>query len=136
MLFLLSFSLDAFASTCPAGYISYDYGTNLLIDAQCPTGTTQIGEVSASCDNKTECFTDYLCNAGFSKINTSVGVLAPLYSQKVTSPSLNIAVDNGQCYTPLVAGTVAGAINVLHNDSVYHTATLKQCMLGFDAGVR
>lgn len=135
-LFLSLIILDAFAANCPTGYISYDYGANLLISAQCPSGTTQIGEVPASCENKDECFLDYICDAGVSKINTSAGVSVPLYLQKITSPSLHIAVDNEQCYAPLVEGAAAGAINVMYDDNVYHATSLKQCMQGFDASIK
>jgi hypothetical protein len=135
-LFLSLIILDVFAATCPNGYISYDYGANLLIDAQCSSGTTQIGDVPVSCDNHTECFADYLCNTGVSKINTSAGVTAPLYSQRLTAPSMNVANDKGECYTPLLVGKTSGEINVLYDDKVYHTTKLRQCMLGFNASVK
>lgn len=134
-LFLSLIMLDVFAANCPTGYISYEYGANLQIDADCPQGTTQIGEVPETCDDETKCFTDFICDIGANKIKTSIGISAMLYSQRVTSPSLNIALDNTTCYAPLGVGRSSSAINVSYDNSIYHTTALKQCRVDFDASV-
>ncbi len=135
-LFLWLCSLDVFAATCPAGYISFDYGANLSVNVQCATGTTQIGQVPETCNNVSECFPDYICDMDFSKINTSLGASAPLYSQKLTLPSLNVAVDNVLCYSPLIEGGADSAINVSYNNKLYYATSLKQCRLSFDPAVK
>jgi hypothetical protein len=134
--FVWMFVLDAFAASCPSGYISSNYSdSDLVISASCGTGTTQIGEVSSTCNGDEECFPDYVCGAGVSKVNTDAVVSAPLYSQKITVPSLNVSINSTVCYSPLIEGRTTNAIHMNHNDKVYYATSLKQCRVDFDSSV-
>ena len=134
VLFLSLIALDAFAASCPTGYVSYNRSLQLTLDTSCPSGTTDIGALPSSCSvSPTTCMPDYVCESGISEFKTSSGVAVPLYSQKVKTPSLHASVGGKVCYTPLVSGKASGAINVKYNNTQYRAAPLKICRKNLDA---
>ncbi len=72
---------------------------------------------------------DKLCELGFTKLNTSTGIVVPLYSEKRTTPSINIGDVNGACHADLAPGRATGAINVMYNGDVYHTVSSTASLL-------
>ena len=132
--FLLLFVVDAFAASCPTGYVSYSRSLQLQLAISCPSGTTDIGGLTGSCDTSPNtCMTDYVCESGVSKLKTSTGVSAPLYSQQVTIPSLHVSVGGKVCHTPLIAGKATGAININYNNTIYRATSLKMCRRNMNA---
>ena len=133
-LFLLLIAWDAFAASCPTGYVSYNRGLQLSLATSCPSGTTDVGALPSSCSaSPATCMPDYVCESGISEFKTSIGVSVPLYSQKVITPSLHASVGGKVCYTPLVAGKASGAINVKYNNTNYRATPLKMCRKNMDA---
>lgn len=128
IVFLLLFVVDAFAASCPTGFVKYDRSLQYSLATSCASGTTDVGAVSGSCDaTDSGCFIDYVCNAGVSTLKTSTGLSVPLYATKLTTPSLNVSVDGGVCYAPLATGKTTGAINVVHGGNQYHSSSLRKC---------
>ncbi len=75
-----------------------------------------------------------LCGLGYTKLNTSTGIVVPLYADKRTTPSINIGDVNAACHADLAPGRASGEINVMYNGTVYHTISQKivsQCEKGY-----
>lgn len=53
-------------------------------------------------------------------LRTSTGLIVPIYATKVTSPSLNLQVENTRCYVNLLQGRKAGTINLQIKDEIWH----------------
>ncbi len=62
-----------------------------------------------------------LCAAGMTKINTSTGVVVPLFEAANTSPAIHIRNQNGTCHADLIPGTTTNAIHIRYNGVTYHT---------------
>ncbi len=63
-----------------------------------------------------------LCTAGFTKIHTSLAVVVPLYSAKITDPAIHVKSAGGTtCYGNLETGSADDAINVNYNGTTYHS---------------
>ena len=120
---------SVFAQTCPLGSIERDVpSTEVIASGECPVGYTSYAEVD-------ECKSDSvglcwlverlrdLCGAGVSSLKTSGGVSFPLYSDKLTSPSICIKYNDVICYVDLEAGKASGMINVEYNGVVYHAVS-------------
>lgn len=134
LLFLSILTLDVFAASCPTGYISYNRSLQFQLATSCPSGTTDVGAVPASCSaSPTTCMPDYVCESGVSELKTGTGVSVSLYSQKVVAPSLHVSVGGKVCYTPLVSGSASGSINIKYNNTNYHASPLKICRKNLDA---
>lgn len=132
--FLLVITVDAFAASCPTGYMSYNRSLQLSLATTCPSGTTDIGSLPNSCASApTQCMPDYVCESGVSALKTNTGLSVPLYSQSVTTPSLHVSVGDKVCHTPLLTGTATGAINVKYNNTNYYAASLKICRKNLNA---
>jgi len=62
------------------------------------------------------------CELGARRLNTSNGILVPLYSERQSTPTLNVLFpDGGMCYGNLVSGAARGSINMNYNNTIYHT---------------
>lgn len=136
ILFLLLFITQGMAVTCPDGYMGINYGSEIAILPECTDGTDDMGDVLVTCDaSALNCFPDYGCGAGLGRINTSSGVSVPLYSQKISSPSINIMYEDSVCYVQMVPGQGDSTINMLYENEQYYATSLKICRVAFDADV-
>lgn len=62
-----------------------------------------------------------LCSLGITKLRTSTGLVLPLWSNKQTTPSVNIGYNDGVCYINLETGPGGtNTLNVRYNDTTYH----------------
>ena len=98
----------------------------------CPVGTytTGFGEGADSeddckiwCGDGFEVFGNeckQLCGAGVTKLKISTGVTVPIFADKLTTPALNIKYNNQICYVNLLVGGMQKAVNIKHNNIVYH----------------
>ena len=64
--------------------------------------------------------TPSLCAAGATKLRVG-NLTIPLYSAKLTTPSINIRMAGGVCYVSLAAGHSAGALNINYGGVIYHS---------------
>lgn len=123
VILLTVYVCGAKAASCPAGYVMID-NPYVTISDTCPSGTISVG-VAAACDGNSVCWVmeklRSLCGAGISRLRVSSGVSVPLYSDKVTTPSLNIRYNGKMCYADLEQGRASNAVNVKHNGLIYHT---------------
>lgn len=113
------------AASCPAGYLSIDVPDVFVADA-CPFDAVVLGDAE-SCSGaslSSACWIveqiRALCGAGITKIKTSNGLSVSLYSDKVTTPSLNVQYNGMVCYADMKQGNASGTINVKIGDVVYH----------------
>ena len=124
LLFILPFV--AFAQSCPTGMVAVEYDNYVAADAgACPAGYVAHDVEDVCSDASTGvCWLveqmRALCGAGIDKIKTSTGVVIPLYSNRVTTPSFCVRYNNTVCYADMVLGSQSGTINIRHNDTVYH----------------
>ena len=124
LFFILPFV--AFAQSCPTGMVAVEYDNYVAADAgACPAGYVAHDVVDVCSDASTGvCWLveqmRALCGAGIDKIKTSTGVVIPLYSNRVTTPSFCVRYNNTVCYADMVLGSQSGTINIRHNDTVYH----------------
>ena len=124
LFFILPFV--AFAQSCPTGMVAVEYDNYVAADAgACPAGYVAHDVVDVCSDASTGvCWLveqmRALCGAGIDKIKTSTGVVVPLYSNRVTTPSFCVRYNNTVCYADMVAGRADGAVNVKYGDEVYH----------------
>ncbi len=136
---------------CRTGYYASEHVASDLYDECTPctnapenteyitSGTADANDCQWRCNdgyiinsNGTGCET--LCTLGFRHLNTTTNVSIPLYSEKRTTPSINIGHDAAACYADLAVGRATGAINVLWQDTIYHTispTTILQCDAGY-----
>lgn len=116
----------AFAQSCPTGMVAVEYDNYVVADAgACPAGYVA-HDVTDSCSDASTgvCWLveqmRALCGAGIDKIKTSTGVVVPLYSGRVTTPSFCVRYNDTVCYADMVLGRASGAVNVEYGDAVYH----------------
>lgn len=116
--FLVSF--DAFAATCPSGYIQIERNSLITLAATCPIVTlATASELS---------FPGIKCAANLTTLNLSNDVQIPLYATQHTTPSLHIKTATAtKCYINLVPGTTTHGINLSSGDTTYHVTDLKVC---------
>ncbi len=62
-----------------------------------------------------------LCKAGITMFRTSTGLAVPLFAEKLTTPALNVKYNNSVCYANLVVGSAQNAVNIIYNNTTYHT---------------
>ncbi len=67
-----------------------------------------------------------LCLAGITTLNTSTGIIAPLFATANTSPALHIKNDKGTCHADLIPGTGQNAIHIRYDGQVYHTMNINK----------
>ncbi len=67
-----------------------------------------------------------LCLAGITTLNTSTGVVAPLFAVANTAPAIHIKNTNGACHADLIPGTGQNAIHIRYNGQVYHTMNVNK----------
>ncbi len=107
-------------SICTNGPENSYYTTPIWANAQCPWlcndgfGLTSINTCAPMCD------------AGITKLNTSTGVVAPLFATANTSPALHIKNDKGTCHADLIPGTGQNAIHIRYDGQVYHTMNINK----------
>lgn len=119
----------AFAQSCPTGMVAVEYDNYMAADAgACPAGyvahdVTDVcsGAATGACwlVGEVEQIRT-LCRAGVTQIKTSGGVVVPLYSGRVTTPSFCMRYNDTVCYADMVLGRASGAVNVKYGDTVYH----------------
>ncbi len=93
---------------------------------ECDIGTATCDITSYTCDanyNKTSVGTcAQICSFGITTLRAGANVSVPLYATKQTTPAINIKTTSGDiCYANLVEGASNNAINVMHNNTTYHT---------------
>ena len=125
---------------CITGYV--DAGTDDVVSAvdangSCPTGYDSLWSYQSCTASTTENLCTTLCNGGMlqtgagycsevcgnglSILHVGPTITFPLYGTKTTQPSLVVANDSGRCYVNLAPGNASGAVNVRHNNTVYHS---------------
>ncbi len=62
-----------------------------------------------------------ICTAGITKLNSSTGVVVPLFETANTVPAIHIRNQNGTCHADLIPGTTTNAIHIRYNGQTYHT---------------
>ena len=64
-----------------------------------------------------------LCSAPEMRyLRSSTGVAVPVYSKKVTTPSLGMRIEKyDKCYVNMLPESKTDAINIRYNDAIYHT---------------
>ena len=130
---LLGMYIGHAVAGCPDGYMEFDRSSQLFILPECSDDTVYVSDVPAKCDaTDTNCFPEYVCESGLATLKTSTGISVSMYSQKITSPSINISVDDGVCYIPMVLGQKAESINLIYNSESYYATSLKVCRIDFD----
>ena len=112
------------AGSCGSGYktyvadsaCGYSLSGSTCVDL-CVNGlmTTDVGTCAS------------LCSLGVTTLRTSTGLIVPMWSEKQTTPSVNLGINDGQhsgvCYVNLVPGaTEASAIMFKFDNTVYHTS--------------
>ena len=120
-------SAVAFAASCPTGMVAMEYDNFVsAVSGACPSGyvahdvDTVCGAGDGVCwivEHLRE-----LCGAGVIRLKTSGGLSFPLYSTRVTNPSLCVRYNDTTCYVDLEEGGVTDAININNNGVTYHTA--------------
>lgn len=115
--------VGANAATCPDGYITIGNPYVVIADT-CSDEAISVGVVADCADGDSVCWVverlRALCGAGIDKIKTSTGVVVPLYSGRVTTPSFCVRYNDTVCYADMVLGRASGAVNVEYGDAVYH----------------
>ncbi len=120
-------------TVCPANTYTVDKPDSswtVAVCSPCPTGTTSPADSpsidSCVCDSgfvyNSAGWCGALCGGGFTTLNTSTGIAAPVFADKNTNPAIHIRQNDTVCYVDLVAGSADGAINVMYNGTAYHTA--------------
>lgn len=107
---------------CATGYKSF------WLTANCASNDTQFSMCATLCDAGLTYTGTGACSAMCSvnpgrgvTLNGLGGMSIPLYSTRMTAPSVNIATTNGGvCYGNLVPGTMRGAINVTVSGKNYY----------------
>lgn len=124
LFFILPFV--AFAQSCPTGMVAVEYDNYVVADAgACPAGYVA-HDVTDSCSDASAgvCWLveqmRALCGAGIDKIKTSTGVVVPLYSGRVTTPSFCVRYNDTVCYADMVLGRASGAVNLSYGNEIYH----------------
>ena len=145
-----AYAVRSSVAHCGAGYYPTTSGCAAHATDNCPTNYYAITPATAFVrgDENDECATNYslyndtdfclkflgnnmselctpqlTCNAGVTTFRTSTGIILPLYRDRVTTPSLNFLIGNGNlCFVNLVPGNARGAINFNYNGTVYHGA--------------
>lgn len=107
---------------CASGYKSF------VLTANCASGDTQNGLCATLCDagltysGTGACGT--MCSVNPDRtvtLKSLSGIALPLYSTRLTTPSVNVATsDGGVCYGNLVPGTMRGAINMTVSGKNYY----------------
>ena len=96
---------------------TYPYDDNVDADIVlrlCDTGydMNYLGECAALCSvSNTGVKTQYL--------RTDTGLSFPVYSKKLTVPSLNVKTGNRRCYVNMIPGGGLNAINITSEDTTY-----------------
>lgn len=107
---------------CATGYKSF------WLTANCASNDTQFSMCATLCDAGLTYTGTGACSAMCSvnpgrgvTLNGVGGLSIPLYSTRMTAPSVNVATTNGGvCYGNLVPGTMRGAINVTVSGKNYY----------------
>lgn len=108
------------AGSCGSGYKTYNAESacgyslsgSTCVDL-CVNGlmTTDVGTCAS------------LCSLGATTLRSSTGLIIPMWSEKQTTPSVNIGINDGVCYINLVPGTTsASAIMFEYDNNRYHTS--------------
>ena len=112
--------------SCPDGYYTpRDYFTRADADNVCDSDQISYPNEVSICSNHvvtTEalCTPQLRCQSG-ETLRTSNGVIVPLWSDVLTTPSLNFGFSDGEiCYMNMVSGSENGTINILENNNIYH----------------
>lgn len=119
----------AFAQSCPTGMVAVEYDNYVVADAGlCPAGYVA-HDVTDACSGAATgaCWLvgqieqiRARCGAGVTQIKTNSGVVVPLYSGRVTTPSFCVRHNDTVCYADMVLGRASGTVNVEYGDAVYH----------------
>ena len=124
LFFILPFV--AFAQSCPTGMVAVEYDNYVAADAGvCPAGYVA-HDVTDACSGAATgaCWLieqiRARCGAGVVQIKTNSGVVVPLYSNRVTTPSFCVRYNDTVCYADMVLGRASGTVNVKYGDAVYH----------------
>lgn len=125
---------------CITGYV--DAGTDNVVasvdaNGSCPTGYDTLWAYQSCTADTTENVCTTLCDGdlvhtgagycvatcgnGFTTLHVGNSLTFPLYGTRTTTPSIVVANESGQCYVNLVPGRASGAVNVNHNNTIYHT---------------
>ena len=123
LFFILPFV--AFAQSCPTGMVAVEYDAFVpAVAGACPSGYVAHATETVCGAGDGACWIveqiRALCGAGITKIKTSNGLSVSLYSDKVTTPSLNVQYNGMVCYADMKQGNASGTINVKIGDVVYH----------------
>lgn len=114
-----------FAATCPTGMMAVEYDAFVpAVAGVCPSGYVAHATETVCGTGDGACWLvehlRALCGAGITKIKTSNGFSVSLYSDKATTPSLNVGYNGMVCYADMKEGRATGTINVKIDGVVYH----------------
>lgn len=104
-----SASPNACYTTCDADSEPVYYPNGCSTEIQCEPGYMAVNNT---------CY--QICNIGISQLKTSTNLSFTLFSERITTPSLNVSYNNSVCYAPLFAGSATNSINIRYNDKIYH----------------
>ena len=115
---------------CPDGFVAVAEPDDMvvLVDGDaCPDGYAVDGKYDA-CANETDdllmCYlfgvARALCASGMVQLNISGGESVPLYAERMTTPSLCVLYNDTVCYADVGVGALAGTLNVMIDNDVYH----------------
>lgn len=128
LIFLFILSVNAFASSCPNGYIALEKNNYTLVAAKCASNHTDIGALTGNCaSNPTICMPEIVCSV-VSTLKTENGLSLPLYSVQYTTPTIKIKVNDTVCYANLLAGVMSDTINIKYSENAYHVVMLRRCL--------
>lgn len=112
--------------SCPdAYYTPHDYFTRADADNVCNSDQIFYPNEVSICSNhvattESLCTPQLKCEFG-ETLRTSNGIIVPLWSDRLTTPSLNFGFDNGEvCYMNMVSGKETGTLNIFEGDNIYH----------------
>ena len=115
-----------FADSCPSGFVAYEYDSFVpAVSGACPIGYVSHSVIDVcGGDTVSTCWlvekNRELCAFGFSDLKTSTGLSFPMYSDKITTPSIYIKYNDSICYVDLEQGRGVGTINVNYDGIIYH----------------
>ncbi len=136
------FGANNMSTTCPANTYNADKpdpNWTVAVCHKCPNGTVSPANspnIDSCVSNGAVCDDGFvlnslgacskLCTAGITKLNSSTGVIAPLFETAYTVPAIHVRNANGTCHADLIPGTATNAIHINYQGQVYHTMNVAE----------